>query len=90
MRAQIGERVGAIQKTDPNSKTAVIFGYGVYDGEKTHPIGIPNPHITLDNGQEVWGCECWWGPEKKIQEMLEGFTVEVVDTPSQQEKGIDN
>lgn len=22
-----------------------------------------NPKIVLDDGEVVWGCECWWGPE---------------------------
>lgn len=22
-----------------------------------------NPKIILDDGEVVWGCECWWGPE---------------------------
>lgn len=24
------------------------------------PFG-KNPKIRLDDGREVWGCECWWG-----------------------------
>jgi hypothetical protein len=30
----------------------------------------PNPKIVLDNGETVWGCECWWGPEDKIKNMI--------------------
>ena len=37
-----------------------------------------NPRILLDSGQYVWGCECWWGSEEKVKEMLAAAT-EVVD-----------
>lgn len=30
-----------------------------------------NPKIELDNGDVVWGAECWWGPEDKIDEQLD-------------------
>jgi len=63
---KIGERVGAIQKAD--SETVHFFGYGIYDGDKLHPeLGRPNPHIALDDGGDVWGCECWWGDEEKVK-----------------------
>ena len=28
---------------------------------ETGEIKKLNPKIRLDNGTEVWGCECWWG-----------------------------
>lgn len=30
-----------------------------------------NPRIRLDDGQIVWGRECWWGPEEKIKAAIE-------------------
>lgn len=27
-----------------------------------------NPRLKLDNGQTVWGCECWWCPIEKLKE----------------------
>lgn len=30
-----------------------------------------NPRIRLDNGDIVWGRECWWGPEEKVQGELD-------------------
>lgn len=24
-----------------------------------------NPKIVLDDGEVVWGAECWWGPEEE-------------------------
>ena len=38
-----------------------------------------NPRIKLDNGNIVWGQECWWGDEEKIKKMLDGKTVVIVD-----------
>ncbi len=29
--------------------------------------GHKNPCIKLDNGDIVWGRECWWGPEEEIK-----------------------
>ena len=64
-----GDRVGAIQSA--TDQEVIFFGYGVYDGDIDHPeLGFPNPRITLDNGRIVWGCECWWGAESKIKEMI--------------------
>lgn len=61
-----GDRVGAISSADETQ--VKIFGFGVYDGRIVHPeLGIPNPRITLDSGEVVWGCECWWGAEAKIK-----------------------
>jgi len=53
------------------------FGAGTYVGDEVPPpevIGpfgqviLPNPKIELDSGEVVWGCECYWGPEKKMRE----------------------
>lgn len=33
-------------------------------GSEPNPAARPtNPKIVLDDGEVVWGCECWWGPE---------------------------
>jgi hypothetical protein len=43
-------------------------------GDEVAPSrGYPNPHIKLDDGKEVWGCECWWGPEDKIKAMVADY-----------------
>lgn len=34
-----------------------------------------NPKIVLDNGDVVWGCECWWGPEERYEQMVAGRQV---------------
>lgn len=70
-----GERIGAILK----AKNDVVYflGFGVYKGDEVPPedvggfnVGMPNPRLDLDDGQTVWGCECWWGSENKVKEMI--------------------
>lgn len=69
MSANVGDRVGAILSA--NDTTVELIGYGVYEGRAIHPeLGFPNPCIKLDNGNLAWGCQCWWGPEEKIKEMI--------------------
>lgn len=75
-----GTRVGAVLSADDD--TVKLIGYGTYEGEEIppedsggmgkilHEIGQKNPKIKLDNGGVTWGCECWWGPEKKVKEMI--------------------
>lgn len=38
-----------------------------------------NPRITLDSGDVVWGCQCWWGPEESVRAKIAGRAVELVD-----------
>ena len=40
-----------------------------------------NPRLDLDGGGTVWGCECWWMPEAKFDELIGGRTVVVVPEP---------
>lgn len=38
---------------------------GVYEGDFEYPedeLSAPNPRIKLDNGDIIWGIECWWRP----------------------------
>ena len=78
-----GERVGAILSA--NDKVLRLLGYGVYEGDHVHEdeaAGIAtvlrseqakNPRIKLDNGDVVWGCECWWAPEARIKDQVAGY-----------------
>lgn len=65
-----------------------LLGYGVYDGLQTPPAGRTNadvnPRITLDNGDIVWGFECWWGPEAQMKKEVEHYAAggAVVNTVS--------
>jgi hypothetical protein len=67
-----------------------LFGFGEYVGDEIPDAaggyaailrarGQTNPKIVLDNGQVVWGCECWWGKEKDFQKKY--GHLEVVDVP---------
>lgn len=70
--AKPGDRVYALASA--NETEIYLFGVGVYVGDEVPPadvnpilnIGRPNPRINLDNGQTVWGCECWWGAEADL------------------------
>jgi len=77
---EIGSRVGAIQSSD--GKVVKLFGFGTYTCNEVPPtsvggfnLGIANPKIELDNGNTVYGCECWWGSEEKIKDMIKGLEV---------------
>ena len=39
---------------------------------------LTNPRIKLDDGQTVWGCQCWWGPESKAAEFFDNRKVTIV------------
>lgn len=87
---KIGDRVGAILNQDDDG-TINFLGFGAYVGDEvplsaagdmaeiSREIGTPNPKIVLDNGKIVWGCECWWGSEKRVAETLNGHKVINVD-----------
>ena len=71
---KIGERIGAILSADED--TVNFLGYGVYVGDEippdgfAHTIGRPNPKLQLDNGNVVWGQECWWGSAQAVKKMI--------------------
>ena len=82
MRADIGERVGAIHSAD--STTVNFFGYGVYQGYHPYaPFGddyiIQNPRILLDSGEHVYGAQCWWGKEDEIKRRIGDRKVVMVE-----------
>lgn len=77
---KIGNRVGAIQSSD--GKTVKFYGYGTYIGDEVPDdnvggfnLGLPTPKIELDNGNIVYGCECWWGSANKIASMIDGLEI---------------
>jgi hypothetical protein len=85
-------RVGAVLSADKEKSEINFIGYGVYVGDEVpvEAVGwiadalrenkVLNPKIVLDNGTVVWGCECWWGSEENVKEMLSKFkTVISVD-----------
>lgn len=84
-----GERIGAVLGTT-DDKVVKYLGVGTYEGSEIPPkeiggfnVGVPNPKLKLDNGDIVWGCECWWGSEAGIKRKLEiwrseGYTITTV------------
>ena len=90
MKNEIGSNVIAIS----HSKDGVVyfFGCGIYEGDSVppanvggfmgkalHESNISNPCILLKSGKRVYGCECWWGNEKKTKERFKNYTFEEVD-----------
>jgi hypothetical protein len=74
MAVNIGDRVGAILEAD--KETVHLLGYGVYEGEHLLPdCTIKNPKILLDDGNVVWGYQCWWAAEDKVRERIGNRTV---------------
>lgn len=84
-----GQRVGAILSED--GEAIEFLGFGIYLGKKV-PVGAvgpiaealrefnePDSCILLDSGQTVYGCECWWNTENKIQSRLQNKPVINID-----------
>jgi hypothetical protein len=94
-RAAIGERVGAVMNAD--NQVVRLFGFGVYEGYVTPdaalgvqfmggPIEYENPCILLDSGQRVFGCECWWGGEQAVRDMIGHRAIELIDITAERAK----
>ncbi len=91
-----GDRVGAL--LNAHDGVVEFLGYGVYEGDFPLPkeaagfnFGQENPRIKLDNGDIVYGCECWWGTEKEFKEKYidtakEVKIVKISDTRKSEEK----
>lgn len=84
---------------DANQDSVRLIGFGEYVGDEVPTqeaagpmaqamaeMGIPNPKLVMDNGEVVWGCECWWGPEEKWSKMAEGKTIINVDMGAERVK----
>jgi hypothetical protein len=91
MSREIGHRVGAILSM--NETHVRLIGYGTYQGEHTPPddiggfiIGRTNPKLVMDDGTVVWGCECWWGPEKKMRKRIAGLAVIPVNMADERQR----
>ncbi|MEG0063013.1 MAG: hypothetical protein RR740_00270 [Pseudomonas sp.] len=85
MAVKVGDRVGAfLSATD---KEVQFLGYGVFEGEYIVPKDVnpvlhqachANPRIKLDNGDVVWGCECYWGNESGVEAYVSKLEVKTV------------
>ncbi len=76
-----GDRVGAFVSVVDG--VALFLGYGTYVGNDIPPFSgltsqaaaleglrASNPKIVLDDGEVVWGCQCWWGSEADVKAEL--------------------
>ena len=90
-----GQRVGAILSVGREEKIVCFLGYGVHVGDSVpeeavgwlaeicREYGFTNPRVELDDGQTVYGCECWWGGEVETRRELAkyeaaGYTIRQV------------
>ena len=86
----VGSRVGAVRNVDDETIYLYGFGvyegdFPIGEDDSPQPKGSAaellenkdqtNPRIRLDNGQVVWGCECWMGTEEVIKRNMEGKRV---------------
>ena len=101
MPSKPGDRVYAVESYKDGVVRA--YGPGVYAGSQMLPDGTKtcfgvvgkdgqpaflNPKIDLDNGDVVWGCQCWWGPEEMILKEFEGEVIEIVPVPGKKEEDV--
>ena len=95
-KAQVGDRVGVIYGGSKETKVLRVLGSGVrvadevpnaaaggWMADALREANVPNPCIVLDNGDRVYGCECWWGPEAATNEQIalhakDGYAIETV------------
>jgi hypothetical protein len=81
-----GDRIIAIRNADLSTRTLYVFGPGVYSGEQARTDWFSQDQSTdklfdLDNGEVVWGIECWWGREERVTELYGGRTWTWVTVP---------
>lgn len=80
-----GERIGAVFSA--GDKIVEFLGYGRYDGEDVpgpeaagamaevlRKEKVANPKLVMDNGDVVYGCECWWGAERSIKNRIDAWS----------------
>lgn len=96
MAAQKGEKVLVTFYEDVETKTIYLIGEGTYVGDEipdSDAMGLAaivregggtNPKIVLDDGQVVWGCECWWAAKADAQAQIDarladGWKIEPVN-----------
>lgn len=83
-----GVRIGAMLSA--TAESVRFLGYGTYEGDEVPEgaggfigeamakEGITNPKLVLDNGDVVWGCECYWGGEESVKKSIAGRKIEEV------------
>lgn len=95
MLIEKGDRVGAFLSS--GNQGVNFFGWGVYQGHEVPPKGITKwgkavvgsvARILLDDGKTIWGCECWYGLENRIQKMLGKLQIIQLDIEEERKKYI--
>ncbi len=93
---EVGERVYALRDSD--KKQVFLYGVGTYVGDEIpseEAVGLasmaremrkPNPTIKLDDGQVVYGGECWWDKETNLEKFVNGRTVVTVKIADERQK----
>lgn len=65
-----------------------FLGEGTYYGDLHVPVEInkelsenanPTPLIILDNGKEIWGCECWYAKSELLRSCFRNLVWEEID-----------
>ncbi len=91
-----GARVIAISHS--KGRDMFYFGYGVYEGdfvpkeaagwlaEVAVNTETTNPRIKLDDGNVVYGCECWWGSVEGFKEKYPDVNLIKVDINDSRER----
>ena len=82
----VGTRIFCIYGADNDQ--VMLIGHGRYDGmfpvedwaageiaEYCRKTGEPNPRFTLDSGEQVYGCECWWMKDRLYDVFVDGRKV---------------
>ncbi len=78
MGAKPGDKIFAVTHGDDDN--IYFLGFGVFEGEEIPEEGTvgmmasllrmreqKNPKLVLDNGDSIWGCECYWGPADQFR-----------------------
>lgn len=86
---KVGSRIFAVQQA--TADTVWLYGVGTYVGDEVppehvdaelHQIGLQCPRLVMDSGLDVWGFECWWGPEESYDKFIQGRAVYPVPPPA--------
>jgi hypothetical protein len=68
----MNNRIIIIEDCRPNGNAKGMLG--IYEGDfpyKNEEGEWKNPRLKLDDGQIIWGIECWWKPYEKFKNMKE-------------------
>jgi len=91
---KVGDRIGAILSADEKTVKFLGYGVYegdffpefatgsvadmIKENKREYDIELVNPRLKLDNGDTVWGCECWWGAEETMKKSIGGREIVVV------------